>query len=122
MSSLNIKSETESTNDRNNREESVNDETTTNDKSLPPQPQPDNNTTTSTNSPSRQSIDDGRYCWVCFATDEDDEVAMWVQPCKCRGTTKWVSVKLLTVFSFSIVNVNKIYPVSRYINHVFNDG
>nr|CAD7456337.1 unnamed protein product [Timema tahoe] len=31
-----------------------------------------------------------RYCWVCFATDEDDETAAWVQPCNCRGTTKWV--------------------------------
>nr|CAD7599397.1 unnamed protein product [Timema genevievae] len=35
--------------------------------------------------------DDKRYCWVCFATDEDDETAAWVQPCNCRGTTKWVS-------------------------------
>jgi len=33
---------------------------------------------------------DQRYCWVCFATDEDDENAAWVQPCNCRGTTKWV--------------------------------
>ncbi|CAG7699653.1 unnamed protein product [Allacma fusca] len=31
-----------------------------------------------------------RYCWVCFATDEDDLLAQWVQPCRCRGTTKWV--------------------------------
>ncbi|CAL8107609.1 unnamed protein product [Orchesella dallaii] len=31
-----------------------------------------------------------RYCWVCFATDEDDETAKWVKPCRCRGTTKWV--------------------------------
>lgn len=34
--------------------------------------------------------EDGRYCWVCFATDEDDKMAAWVQPCKCSGTTKWV--------------------------------
>lgn len=34
--------------------------------------------------------DESRYCWVCFATDEDDELAAWVQPCKCSGTTKWV--------------------------------
>ncbi|XP_017775998.1 PREDICTED: E3 ubiquitin-protein ligase MARCH5 [Nicrophorus vespilloides] len=33
---------------------------------------------------------DQRYCWVCFATDEEDENAAWVQPCNCRGTTKWV--------------------------------
>ncbi|XP_045597330.1 E3 ubiquitin-protein ligase MARCHF5 [Procambarus clarkii] len=31
-----------------------------------------------------------RYCWVCYASDEDDETAPWVKPCKCRGTTKWV--------------------------------
>jgi len=34
--------------------------------------------------------DDKRYCWVCFATDEDDISVAWVQPCNCRGTTKWV--------------------------------
>ena len=33
--------------------------------------------------------DDKRYCWVCFATDEDDTAAAWVQTCSCRGTTKW---------------------------------
>uniref|UniRef100_A0A182N168 E3 ubiquitin-protein ligase MARCHF5 n=1 Tax=Anopheles dirus TaxID=7168 RepID=A0A182N168_9DIPT len=31
-----------------------------------------------------------RYCWVCFATEEDDKLAPWVQPCNCRGATKWV--------------------------------
>lgn len=31
-----------------------------------------------------------RYCWVCFASDEDDATASWVKPCNCRGTTKWV--------------------------------
>lgn len=36
------------------------------------------------------AIDDGRYCWVCFATDEDDELAEWVQPCNCTGTIRWV--------------------------------
>ncbi|XP_043272257.1 E3 ubiquitin-protein ligase MARCHF5-like isoform X2 [Venturia canescens] len=33
---------------------------------------------------------DDEYCWVCFATDEDDATASWVKPCHCRGTTKWV--------------------------------
>ncbi|GAB6025051.1 E3 ubiquitin-protein ligase march5 [Chamberlinius hualienensis] len=33
---------------------------------------------------------DRRYCWVCFATDEDDREAAWVKPCRCSGTTKWV--------------------------------
>lgn len=37
-----------------------------------------------------KTSEDGRYCWVCFATDEDDTMAAWVQPCKCSGTTKWV--------------------------------
>ncbi|XP_058820868.1 E3 ubiquitin-protein ligase MARCHF5-like [Topomyia yanbarensis] len=35
------------------------------------------------------TIDD-RYCWVCFASEEDDKLAPWVQPCNCRGATKWV--------------------------------
>lgn len=37
---------------------------------------------------------DERYCWVCFATDEDADVEFmeWVQPCHCKGTTKWVSI------------------------------
>lgn len=36
------------------------------------------------------SQENERYCWVCFATDEDDSLAPWVQPCNCRGATKWV--------------------------------
>ncbi|XP_031847175.1 E3 ubiquitin-protein ligase MARCHF5 [Nomia melanderi] len=40
--------------------------------------------------PAANSDDDRRYCWVCFATDEDDATASWVKPCHCRGTTKWV--------------------------------
>lgn len=38
----------------------------------------------------RNEEDTKRNCWVCFATDEDDTTAPWVQPCHCRGTTKWV--------------------------------
>ncbi|XP_044263607.1 E3 ubiquitin-protein ligase MARCHF5 [Tribolium madens] len=34
--------------------------------------------------------DSRKCCWVCFATEEEDLDALWVQPCKCRGTTKWV--------------------------------
>lgn len=50
-----------------------------------------NNSTVQTNSnTSNATTDDNRYCWVCFATDEEDELAAWVQPCKCSGTTKWV--------------------------------
>lgn len=40
----------------------------------------------------QNKLADERYCWVCFATDEDaDEGYLeWVQPCHCKGTTKWV--------------------------------
>ncbi|BES96222.1 e3 ubiquitin-protein ligase [Nesidiocoris tenuis] len=31
-----------------------------------------------------------RQCWICFATDDDDTTLMWIQPCNCKGTTKWV--------------------------------
>lgn len=31
-----------------------------------------------------------RQCWVCFCTDEDDPNALWVHPCTCKGTSKWV--------------------------------
>lgn len=34
--------------------------------------------------------DNVKSCWVCFATEADDRLAAWVQPCKCIGTTKWV--------------------------------
>ncbi|KAJ0170813.1 hypothetical protein K1T71_013585 [Dendrolimus kikuchii] len=39
-----------------------------------------------------QPTDDSnaKSCWVCFATEADDRLAAWVQPCKCIGTTKWV--------------------------------
>lgn len=40
--------------------------------------------------PMTTASDDSRYCWVCFATDEDDELAEWVQPCNCLGTIRWV--------------------------------
>jgi len=33
---------------------------------------------------------DGKHCWVCFASEEDDPGAQWTHPCKCRGTTKWI--------------------------------
>ncbi|XP_073815005.1 E3 ubiquitin-protein ligase MARCHF5 [Musca autumnalis] len=38
----------------------------------------------------QDEADGERSCWICFATDEDNRLAAWVQPCKCRGTTKWV--------------------------------
>lgn len=36
------------------------------------------------------TADGERICWICFATSEDNPHAHWVQPCQCRGDTKWV--------------------------------
>lgn len=42
-----------------------------------------------------------RYCWVCFATEEDDKTAQWVQPCMCRGSSKWVQhLQLIYILLF----------------------
>lgn len=41
-----------------------------------------------------QANNDGRYCWVCFATEEEDQeaggVVEWIKPCNCKGTLRWV--------------------------------
>ncbi|XP_034664387.1 E3 ubiquitin-protein ligase MARCHF5 [Drosophila subobscura] len=31
-----------------------------------------------------------RVCWICFASEDENRRAVWVQPCQCRGATKWV--------------------------------
>ncbi|EDV92339.1 E3 ubiquitin-protein ligase MARCHF5 [Drosophila grimshawi] len=33
---------------------------------------------------------DQRMCWICFSTDEETARRDWRQPCRCRGTNKWV--------------------------------
>lgn len=42
----------------------------------------------------RQASIESRYCWVCFATDEEDQESgasvEWVRPCNCKGTLRWV--------------------------------
>jgi len=40
--------------------------------------------------PVTEDNEDGKHCWVCFASEEDDPQAQWTHPCKCRGTTKWI--------------------------------
>lgn len=41
-----------------------------------------------------QANNEGRYCWVCFATEEEDQeaggVVEWIKPCSCKGTLRWV--------------------------------
>ncbi|KFB48824.1 AGAP001041-PA-like protein [Anopheles sinensis] len=58
------------------------------------QPLPINSSSTATERVNQSSAatdeQEERYCWVCFATEEDDKFAPWVQPCNCRGATKWV--------------------------------
>ena len=41
--------------------------------------------------PIRQE-EDAKQCWVCFSTETDDPNALWVRPCKCKGTAKWVNI------------------------------
>ncbi|XP_075996250.1 E3 ubiquitin-protein ligase MARCHF5 [Genypterus blacodes] len=31
-----------------------------------------------------------KHCWVCFATEREDQGAEWVSPCRCKGCTKWI--------------------------------
>lgn len=66
---------------------------------LPPSPPNGNRTPginplTNTSTNTRTSLP-GKHCWVCFATDEDDYSALWVSPCRCRGTAKWVHQECL---------------------------
>lgn len=52
-----------------------------------------------------QNKDSARYCWVCFATDEEDRDAQWVQPCNCRGTTKWVCRNMFFKFISGAIQI-----------------
>jgi len=45
--------------------------------------------------PDSMAVADRRSCWVCFATEDDDPYCKWVQPCRCKGTTKWVHTACL---------------------------
>lgn len=48
--------------------------------------------------------ENAKNCWVCFATEADDRLAAWVQPCKCIGTTKWVCY-LLVIHKYKLLFV-----------------
>ncbi|CAG0916237.1 unnamed protein product [Notodromas monacha] len=38
-------------------------------------------------------------CWICYATEEDDEPGtVWIHPCQCRGSMKWVHDKCLQMY------------------------
>lgn len=51
-------------------------------------------------------------CWVCFGSTDDDKDAEWVQPCKCRGTTKWVHQTCLQRWIDEKQKGNSSAPVS----------
>lgn len=53
-----------------------------------------------------------RSCWICFATDEDNKLAAWVQPCKCKGTSKWVHQACLYRWVDEKQNGNALRSVS----------
>lgn len=39
-----------------------------------------------------------RLCWVCFGTEQDDSENcpnVWICPCQCKGTMKWVHEECL---------------------------
>lgn len=69
----------------------------------------------------QKSNEDGRYCWVCFATDEDDTLAAWVQPCKCSGTTKWVHQSCLQrwVHRKGIIAQKMQFPLQLSLQSIF---
>lgn len=36
-------------------------------------------------------LENFKTCWICLAkSDDDEDIAEWVKPCRCRGTIKWV--------------------------------
>eukprot|EP00795_Rhopilema_esculentum_P011946 gene11946-2518_t len=43
----------------------------------------------------RTQSERGKCCWVCFATEEDEPDAKWINPCLCRGSARWVHVVCL---------------------------
>jgi len=53
-----------------------------------------------------------RTCWICFATEEDNTLAAWVQPCRCRGTTKWVHQSCLYRWIDEKQKGNALRPVT----------
>ncbi|EDV53439.1 E3 ubiquitin-protein ligase MARCH5 [Drosophila erecta] len=40
--------------------------------------------------------DTERCCWICYLTDKEDCRLAWVNPCPCRGATKWVHQSCLS--------------------------
>ncbi|KAF2363115.1 Zinc finger RING-CH-type, partial [Trinorchestia longiramus] len=69
-----------------------------------------------------------RYCWVCYASDDEDLTASWVKPCLCRGTTKWIHQTCLQRWvdekqkGNSTVKVNCPQWGFQYIIHFPNMG
>ncbi|KAH9526940.1 hypothetical protein DERF_000995 [Dermatophagoides farinae] len=50
-------------------------------------------TTTNNNSGDNgETINESRQCWVCLASDDEDDEkdTEWIHPCRCNGTAKWV--------------------------------
>ncbi|XP_018025484.1 E3 ubiquitin-protein ligase MARCHF5 isoform X2 [Hyalella azteca] len=87
------------------------------------------NESTNPDTAAQTAADDSRrYCWVCYASDEDDVTAPWVKPCLCRGTTKWVHQSCLQRWvdekqkGNSTVKVNCPQCGFQYIIHFPNMG
>lgn len=41
---------------------------------------------------------DVRQCWVCYVNEEELPHAVWLRPCRCRGTLRWVHDRCLQRF------------------------
>ncbi|XP_062139957.1 E3 ubiquitin-protein ligase MARCHF5 [Drosophila sulfurigaster albostrigata] len=37
-----------------------------------------------------------RTCWICLASEAENRRAIWLHPCQCRGSTKWVHESCLS--------------------------
>jgi len=52
-----------------------------------------------------------KHCWVCFGTDDDEFEGSrdWVAPCKCRGSTRWVTEYLIYFKILKTMNLIRKY-------------
>ncbi|KAJ3605188.1 hypothetical protein NHX12_027238 [Muraenolepis orangiensis] len=53
-----------------------------------------------------------KHCWVCFATEREDVLAEWVNPCRCKGCTKWIHQSCLQRWLDEKQKVNSGGPVN----------
>ncbi|EDW65708.1 E3 ubiquitin-protein ligase MARCHF5 [Drosophila virilis] len=60
----------------------------------------------------QDSAHDERMCWICLNTDEESLRHDWLQPCRCRGTNKWVHEACLSRWIDEKQQINPDVPVT----------